>query len=220
MNQQAPRKLFDCLADFDEPGHVYIVGAGETGRSEHGFDRIPDGAFTIATNSTLHACDPSYLKRKSLQIKPCIWSVWMCFDSNAPKDTYWPAPIPPETKVVIGRHLAEKHRRPDLTFEHGPAIRPGRSPVIEQGFLKGGGTVVGCAIQFGWFIGAAHFTLVSVDMRGNRHWNGSKTFRRGRGDWPQKRRLQYLIDTLRRKGAIFDSLTSTALNVPVVKAGR
>lgn len=214
-----PPNVFDCLDELGSPEHVYIIGGGEKGADA--FKLIPEDAYTIAANSTLKAgANPDYYPRP--------WTIWSAFDVNGPyaKDNYWTHPVPQETKILMGKTLAAHYGNPKTKkskatyyFEHSHSLRPGRRAIVDR-YLLGGATIIGCNLQLAWFIGAYKFTFVAVDMSGQYHWNGTRASKRT-GRWPQANRLEYLIRNLKQRGAIFNTLTPTALKgVPVVKPGK
>ena len=102
----------------------------------------------------------------------------------------------------------------DYFFNSGGGC-PRTEPITLRG-LRGGATISCCALQLAWFLGADHITLVGVDMKGNRHYDGTVAATSDR-IWTQRGRFQVYIDILRSRGARIDSLSETALNVPVVR---
>jgi hypothetical protein len=187
------------LDDLGEPQRVYIVGAGSMGANF--YSKIPKDAYTIAVNRMI-----AY---------PREWTVWMAFDINAPRQPWWNSKVPAGTTAILCANLAEKHPQCDYVFYSGRPLPCKGIPLSADG-LRGGGTISACALQLAWFMGVDHITLVGVDMTGQYHYDGSKANSRP-GRWMQCFRFQYLIDTMRSRGARIDSLSPTALKVPVVK---
>jgi len=212
LDTEAPN-IFDHLESFNEPQHIYIVGAGENAAKF--YKHIPKNAFTMAANGALAAGN-------NPEFYPYPWNVWAAFDLAVRNAPYYRMAIPLETKIVMGPALASRTRkagmRCDYHFPHAGTIRKGKLPLV-FGSAFGGATIVGCMLAIGWYLGAAKFTFVGVDMKGCRHWDGSKAAR-GTGNWPQRVKMQTLIDTMKKRGATFNSLTETSLNVPVVMPGR
>ena len=205
--------IFDHLAEFGEPEHIYIVGAGANGAKF--YKHIPESAFTMAANGAITAGN-------NPEFYPYPWTIWSAFDLGVMKAKYWNMRIPDETTIVMGPELATyaviKGKRCNYWFPHPTTIRAPKNPLNCGGAL-GGATIVGCNLQIGWYLGATRFTFVGVDMTGGEHWDGSKAAR-GTGNWPQHVKMQYLINTMINRGATFNSLSKTALNIPIVDPGR
>jgi hypothetical protein len=208
-----PPDIFEHLEKFNQPQHIYIVGAGKNGAEF--YKHIPKDAFTMAANGALAAGN-------NPEFYPYPWNVWAAFDLGVRDAPYYRMKIPDETVIVMGPALGSRTvkagRRCDYHFPHAGTIRRGKLPLV-FGSAFGGATIVGCMLAIGWFMGAAKFTFVGVDMKGDRHWDGTKAAR-GTGNWPQLTKLQHLVTTIRKRGGVLNSLSETALNVPVVMPGK
>jgi hypothetical protein len=186
------------LEDFGSPGRIYVIGAGKNGFGH--YRKLPQDIFTIAVNRML--------------LYPRAWTIWMAFDFNSLKQDFWSAPKLPGTKFVLGTGLARQCKAADYFFNSGGGC-PRTEPITLRG-LRGGATISCCALQLAWFLGADHITLVGVDMKGDRHFDGTRAAKSNHV-WTQRGRFQVYIDILRSRGLQIDSLSETALNVPVVR---
>lgn len=187
------------LGDFGNPTRIYVVGAGRHGGGK--YRKIPRGSFTIAVNRML--------------LFPRVWTIWMAFDFNSLQQAYWGVAKPAGTKFVLGTGLARQCADADYFFNSGGGC-PRTEPLTLRG-LRGGATISCCALQLAWFLGADHVTLVGVDMKGSKHYDGTRAAVSS-SVWSQRRRFQVYVDIMCSRGLTIDSLSETALNVPVVTA--
>lgn len=201
------KDIFNFLEENPCPSRVFIVGGGPNGKDA--INEIPEDAFTIAVNSLITH------KR--------AWTWWLAFDKGIENYPWWPGlKIPEKTKVLFGHTLADVSLIvPDYTFRFEPTLaqyfrqRNRKSPLME-GVLRGSASIIGCAIQFAYFLGAEEIVLCGVDMFGQGHWDGFMNPRNDhKGVWGVSRKVQWLIDSLKtQRGMEISTMSKTALNVP------
>jgi len=191
-----PCDVYGHLNELGHPERIYLIGAGPSMREA--WNLIPQDAYTIGLNRCL-----TY---------PRPWNIWLCGDSHAPEDTYWPAgkPKPPGCKYIVVKRIAHLLPEVDYTFEWQPRID--YNYPLYAGLLQSGATIAACGVRLAYELGCRDLVLAGVDMQGAEHYDGSFAAVT-RGEWPQKGRLQYCIDFLRARGMRVRTLTPTLLEV-------
>jgi len=200
---------------------VFIVGDGPKGK---GFIQGLKSATEpiIALNATV------------LAGLPVAW--WMCFDHRVIHSPWFyqvhdfKGQILYSTRLnnslwrtMVGAwkpHYQFRYDHPRMRTISGKDFMPDHSatPLI-NGYLRGGLTVAGCAIQFAYWAGATEITLVGVDMFGTGHVYGDevedKKIYGGQWEWAGK--LSKLCHLLRDEhGVTVNTLSETKLEIPYV----
>ena len=188
--------VFERLHELGSPQHVYICGAGPNGRAA--YDKIPADAYTMACN-----CLIEY---------PRTWTLWCAIDGFAREMSWWSAPVPRETKVLLSHGLVPYHENVDYSCDVKWTVGQDWYPM--KSIMFNGATVVGVLTQLAFFMGVKHITYVGVDMKGSKHYDGSYAYPYP-GPWHQLHRLSAIVKFLKKK-IRFDSLTPTLLAIPVV----
>lgn len=193
--------MFAHIDSLRLPERVYIAGAGPSLKAD--LEKIPAGSYVVACNRAIMASS--------------IFSLWMAFDSNAPRFPWFRHPVPVHTIVLHGYRLhktmlAGAGSRADLTWSSHKIVD--RRMLIPGG-LQGGATVVGCAIQLMYWGGADHITLAGCPMSGHLHYDGTPA-RKSRGVWPQATKLRKLCTELRMRRITVDSLSWNAMGLPII----
>ena len=185
------------------PKHVFIVATGQNGR-EH-YARIPVGSHVIAVNKGIIA----YPRAK----------IWLCSDNTLPELDWWETADDNTSafRIFSDRLIETTHKIADYTFDQDP-VMCFHDYEPRRGSLRCGATVSAQALQFAYWFGAAHVTLVGVDMSGGTYFDGThgKHHSEAEGAWNCINRFNSLILWLQEHGMIVDSLSKTALDVKVM----
>jgi hypothetical protein len=198
----------DCQEFFDSdlyhsiPRTVYILAPGAKGKPYH--DQIPSDAFVISVNSAILIRKPT---------------VWMVFDRRL-KDQPWYAPgMAVDTIRLFGERAATMvHAHYWYRVEPHLFCPPYDSLMF--GCLRGGATVVGCAMQAAAFGGALKIILVGADMEGRGHYDGTISGVPGYSDgaWDCLGNVNLLVKAIQGTGIEVVSLSPTMIDVEVINA--
>ena len=196
IRRRRGKELGDIYAiynDFKPKKKILIVGAGPSARILH-HPEFPWNQYSVlACNSAILLTDPD---------------VWMCFDMNSWRDSWWGEGGAKfyllgksQVEAAIGHNKYFPHDY--YTFEHGHSLIPG-STKLQPGKLFGGGTITACAVQF-----AAHFkTTEAIHLTGCDFGNMQYHFYDEQEEFPQLRaqiantqaqRMNYVLELCRKR---------------------
>ena len=178
--------IFDCQKMLPRSVVILAPGPGAAGW------RRNYGDYVIAVNAAIN-------------IGVCDW--WMVADQRCAGRPWWPE------HRLAARHtlFSVEAGDADYTFAQGEPMGPGNAD-LRYGYLRPNATIVGQALQFAYWFGAARATLVGVDMRGDSYYNGDQVPEYADRDvWPYVATLNAHIAALRGRGMVIESATPTAL---------
>lgn len=214
------RNIFTARGTLELPETVYVVASGPLGAKPA--LSIPADACTLACNSAI--------------TMPRRFTWWVGFDHRLTQYSFWPtlelhgARTLFSCRLVNRLNLAPPVRQIpcDYYFNYLPDIvsptrlQPHVKPtppgqMLTPGLLRGGLTVSGIAIQFGYWFGAKQIVLCGVDMYGRGHWDGfnnSDPHQLCGGKWPWAAQLQAFCDLIAARGCKVYTMSETILRLP------
>ncbi len=198
--------IFD--SGFRLPDKVCILAPGPNGKRH--YSRIPAGFCVIAVS-------------RAVLIPEVRAKVWMM--NHADQPWYAEAEASFSGVCIFGDGAMEA--RPLLTGKQAcyyftPAEEPLDPDQLRpiDGVIRLGGSIVGCALQLAYNLGAAEILLCGADFSGDEYYNGDLNPQPTHGEtWPAVQRINPLIRWLMEEKSIkVSTLSPTRLAVPSYQA--